>query len=468
MHRDTKLLETPSMALEDGFHELSCYSGHNLPVLGLVLSDESSHTLHSAVQSIDQFLTWDMKKVHIWKLDRISNEPKTIKVIKFTKEKSHFIVAVAYISRHRMYVLSTADFCFKLYDRDLNLLESIQHEERAVLSLEYVDDLDVLVISGVKGVSIWKINRKLSDQQTYFIFEKQFSFSELYNVWVKKLVYEVTSRYIYAFVDRSVYVLSCSRKQIIHKLENIHDDPVTACIWYSRSQIFLTGCTYGRIKCLSSTKSLLHQFNIHSAAVTALSSHPVPGFAISASADGHIMILNVENYTVIFDTNTFNHILSMKTVFTRKRSSLCIVPYINGTIQLWDVTSCADFFASVSANIISFIHQEKIPCYVRDTNYLNNTNIGTDNNWGIEIIMNDATTVHRKFGNNTIIGVKQNVNEEIIMKRGDTQLKTVVDVIKEPTSKKLYCYVLYCMVHWFVCLYMCVCVCVLVCVYVCV
>jgi hypothetical protein len=217
--------------LDDGFRELASYDGHKLPLKGMVLIDEATMTANTTV---DSFITWDMKQTHIWKYDRIAGIATRLRRLKFSSEKQHYVISVAYIQKLRMFLMSTSDHTFRLYDRELNFLESIRHEERAVLNVTFVDTEDILLVSGSEGVSAWNVYRKVTPKQTFFVIEKAYTFGELKGIWVGKLTYEMETRCAYAFVENSVYVLSVEKKKMVHLLLQIHDDPVTACIWYDR------------------------------------------------------------------------------------------------------------------------------------------------------------------------------------------------------------------------------------------
>ena len=55
---------------------------------------------------------------------------------------------------------------------------------------------------------------------------------------------DLNSKYIYAFLEQSVYVLCPQTRTVVSTLSEIHAQPVTACVWYPLGQFFLTGCRY--------------------------------------------------------------------------------------------------------------------------------------------------------------------------------------------------------------------------------
>ena len=131
---------------------------------------------------------------------------------------------------------------------------------------------------------MWRVFRKIvSSSQASYVFERLFAFQELALVWVSKMTYEASSGYLYAFVDTSVHALSLTHQKVVHKLDHIHDTPVTACIWYAPAQMYITGAQRGEVKCMNAAKALLHEFRIHTAAVTALARHPTPGTSTASS-----------------------------------------------------------------------------------------------------------------------------------------------------------------------------------------
>jgi hypothetical protein len=102
--------------------------------IGLVLLDEAIQTVTTPS---DQFVTFDMKQIHMWRLDRVIGTTKVLKVLKFPKEKPNFIVNIVFIQKFQLIMMSSANLTFRLYDRDLNFLEAIRHQEGAILHMEY-------------------------------------------------------------------------------------------------------------------------------------------------------------------------------------------------------------------------------------------------------------------------------------------------------------------------------------------
>lgn len=56
------------------------------------------------------------------------------------------------------------------------------------------------------------------------------------------MLYDYKMNYIYIFVINSVYVLNVMDKKVVYFLQDIHNRNVTACVWSSLNQMFVTGC----------------------------------------------------------------------------------------------------------------------------------------------------------------------------------------------------------------------------------
>jgi hypothetical protein len=96
---------------------------------------------------------------------------------------------------------------------------------------------DVLILSGSDGVSVFTLHRKTkvsSRTGASYVLEKLSIFKELGGVWTSKIKYDHRTGDIYAFIERTVYVLHLESKKVLYCLKDIHVSPVTACIWYER------------------------------------------------------------------------------------------------------------------------------------------------------------------------------------------------------------------------------------------
>ncbi len=74
---------------------------------------------------------------------------------------------------------------FNLYDRNLALVETIRHEERTVISMEYDIKTDLTVVASAYGLSVWRTYRAISLDMSH-VMEKMFSFPNCPQ-WISRL-----------------------------------------------------------------------------------------------------------------------------------------------------------------------------------------------------------------------------------------------------------------------------------------
>jgi len=70
----------------------------------------------------------------------------------------NFICSIIFSIKMRVFLAAALDMSFKIYDRKLDLLESIRHDERAILQLKYDAIDDVFLASGASGKSSMMLN----------------------------------------------------------------------------------------------------------------------------------------------------------------------------------------------------------------------------------------------------------------------------------------------------------------------
>ena len=187
-------------------------------------------------------MSWDDSGVTLWSRDHSDkkNIPYLLHQLKFPKNEQGYITTLAYIPKLKVFVAAALDMSFKIYDRTLALVESIRHEERAILALEHDLLTDQLIVAGASGVSVWRVFRSISLSQEH-VMEKLFVFDGC-REWVSKVVLEPKTSRVYALVGRTAYVLSLKRRAVIACLENVHEASLTKICWYARSAFYLTAC----------------------------------------------------------------------------------------------------------------------------------------------------------------------------------------------------------------------------------
>jgi hypothetical protein len=376
--------------LADGFKAVFEFKRHTSGVKGFAPIDLQEENCFIRGRR-DQYLSWDLLGINLWarEHDSASKEPHIMHTVRFPKGSPGFIGCLVYVPRLHIFVASALDMTFKIYSRELKLLESIVHEERAMLAMEYDHARDEIVMAGANGVSVWRIWRATKVSPEY-VMEKLYDFENLRGMWVGGLQADVALGDVYALAGCSSYVLNLTRREVKHEMAQIHVMPVTCICWYGRSQFYLTGCMGGLIKCWTSfhyqkskvsgglntqqdTKglaalTLLHTFNLHTGAVAGIVLHPTSGMAVSASMDGMIRVLNLEMFTEIYHINLHGRGIGRMISFVlpaapnsrgervpgaSKGRGIMFTHPDDNSIRLWRITSCAGFFGISSSDVVS-------------------------------------------------------------------------------------------------------------------
>lgn len=264
--------------------------------------------------------------------------------------------------------------------------------------MEYDTSRDIIVLAGVRGVSLWRLSRPTIKGSGH-VMERLYVFEELADVWVGRCQLELRLGHVYALAERSAYVLSVESRHVVYRMKDIHEFNVTCVCWYGRSQFYLTGSSSGEIKCWTpfhyqrrgfrgsttssflqssssgsqdnkedNTLTLLHTFNIHTASIAGISLHPTSGMAISASMDGVIRILNLEMFTEIYSINLHGrpimrmvdialppapNSLGIRQEGAPPGRGILFTHADDNSVNLWRITSCAGFFGISSSDVIS-------------------------------------------------------------------------------------------------------------------
>ena len=88
----------------------------------------------------------------LWEYNLETMKMRVINNITFPNP--NFICSMIFSLKMRVFLAAALDMSFKIYDRNLDLLESIRHDERAILQLEYDATNDIFLASGASGKSV--------------------------------------------------------------------------------------------------------------------------------------------------------------------------------------------------------------------------------------------------------------------------------------------------------------------------
>ena len=88
----------------------------------------------------------------LWEYNLETMKMRVINNITFPNP--NFICSMIFSLKMSVFLAAALDMSFKIYDRNLDLLESIRHDERAILQLEYDATNDIFLASGASGKSV--------------------------------------------------------------------------------------------------------------------------------------------------------------------------------------------------------------------------------------------------------------------------------------------------------------------------
>lgn len=236
--------------LEDGFQEMFTFRGHRLQLRGFNLVEwNDDNRRHHELSVKQQFISWDIKQALLWRSETpsiqtnpLQHQHYSLKIssqVKFSNQPN-FICSIAAIPRMKVFLAAALDMSFKVFDKTLNQLESIHHDERAILQLEYDQGRDFILSSGATGILVWRLTRDPKVDNGH-IMEKLFAFDGC-DTWITHMIYEPLSNRVYAIKERSAQVLSVTRREVITTLDNVHEAPINVVCWYERNQFYITGC----------------------------------------------------------------------------------------------------------------------------------------------------------------------------------------------------------------------------------
>lgn len=424
--------------LSDGFREVFDFPGHKMTVRGMTCMEVIEEKEFCADRR-DTYLSWDLMNAYLWVREhQSSHPPKILYTLKFPPGSKGFITSIVYVPKLKIYLASALDMSFKLHDKHLVLIESIRHEERSLGCLQYDSERDIIIAASATGVSLWRIFRNSSSSKEYSL-ERCYVYQDPY-VWITKIEIDKALGVIYAFAETSCFVLSIDKRRIVHRLERIHEANLTAITWYARSQFYLTACNGGMIKCWTSLSyekrlarsavphtgqcpdplntvsgkahnahphfshdtenvdfSCLHTFRLHSDAVTGVVLHPISGMAISASLDGFIRLLNLENFTEIYNINMNKVGITALKIFDYAPAGKKAIMFadIHNHIRVWRISSTTGFpfFGIMNSNVVSMNKFESM-----HESFINEFYSGSDP----ILRMRRMTEVHGKVAESTV------------------------------------------------------------------
>ena len=70
------------------------------------------------------------------------------------------IMNAVYVPKLRIYVTACIDMQFRIYDRNLKLMQTTPHEEISITFSHYLPSHDMLILGTGSGLSTWTVDRR--------------------------------------------------------------------------------------------------------------------------------------------------------------------------------------------------------------------------------------------------------------------------------------------------------------------
>ena len=221
---------------------------------------------------------------------------------------------------------------------------------------------------------MWRIKKCSTGSQletsNSFMVEKIYNF-EGCTEWISKLIYEPLQNRAYAIADTTVTILNVKKRRVECVLSDLHETPITACIWYPADKFYITSCMSGVVRCWFVKEKVhhvgrgvsldvasppqqvavsLHAFNAHTRAVSGLYLHPRPGLLITAGMDACVKVFDLEAFTQIQSIQTAEGITHFN-LGEYSANPVCLFAHLSGELVMWKIESCCHEFATCTSDI---------------------------------------------------------------------------------------------------------------------
>ena len=279
--------------VRDGFQASFEFTGHNCPIKSVVANPDRQH-----------FASLDERSIRVWGPQRPGREYEKVA---FPPQQANFIQALCYVPRKRIYIAAALDMSIKVYDTSFTLKGSVPLRQRAVLCVAFNPEREELLTAGVDGCSVWKWeesrtklwNPATKSFATAYALVPVRHLAEVRGRWVGRLELDWQAGRLFAITGASVFVFCTTTGKCLDKLEDIHEQAVTGCLYYDPSHYLVTSGNDGKVKVwsVSRANALVHVFAGHTRAVTAISLHPgasrLKGFGVPGGRGERDMSLHL-------------------------------------------------------------------------------------------------------------------------------------------------------------------------------
>ncbi|KAL7751331.1 hypothetical protein RI367_003191 [Sorochytrium milnesiophthora] len=313
--------------------------------------------LHTpSISSYDAFVSLDPQNVHCWNGQaRIRKLPVVVDPYEKDDNTSLSeggsglaglvgITRWLWIKKYRIFVVATSQLQLKTLNHRMIEL-SHTWSIKPVLSLEYNDELDEVIVGGVSSFRIWKLVRESDSVQNntiYSIKGPRLVVEDLSeDEWVTYTFLHAGTSRLFVACDATIFVYDYNTGKRLDVMRDIHELSITSIELYDPMEYLITASKDGHIKVWNIHRCLVVAFPDHTAAVTSLllpcapkyqqqAIQPVQSLSaethkssrlryqfyapilMSSSMDGSIRLWNLDTCTCVYRLETQQEIVGME------------------------------------------------------------------------------------------------------------------------------------------------------------
>ncbi|KAJ3137906.1 WD repeat-containing protein 87 [Physocladia obscura] len=225
------------------------------------------------------------------------------------------------IEKFRVFVAFSNQLVLKILD--MNFLELAKTAcPNPVLSMIYIPAKGHLLTGETGAIRIWEIMRETKHHVESFKIILKLSIEKFqFDQWITVIYYERVLDRIIATFDDTITFLDYATGIIIETIKNAHKMTVTSVLFYEPLEYLITAAKCGTIRVWNCQNSLVHQFDQHTGAVTALllfTEQPT-GFSygdynsttsfpviLSSSLDGSVRLWDIDHGICLYRLDTID------------------------------------------------------------------------------------------------------------------------------------------------------------------
>ncbi|KAJ1504479.1 WD repeat-containing protein 87 [Coelomomyces lativittatus] len=280
----------------------------------------------------DAFASLDTHAVHFWRgAQRVQRIP--IAGVELTKED---LVSIqdggngfgglmgislwVYVRKHRLFLVATDHLELKVLDQNLVEL-SRSSSVKPVLSLEYIDSLEEVIVGCIGSIRICSLVREAehTNRTIFYLKPPRLVLNDFEDdEWANKTLFLPSTVKLYVACDNRIYIYDYESGKRLDTLPNLHELSITCIAFYEPTEWLITAGKEGQIRIWNIQHYLVASINAHSQTITSLllplnfsNLDKPPPILLSSSLDGSLRLWDLEKLQCIYKHATQHEVLGL-------------------------------------------------------------------------------------------------------------------------------------------------------------